>query len=81
MKAVMLFLLATTLAACGKSEPTDTVGSLVAHPSRLREVEKACSDDYAKMGVVECNAASEARHRLFVGNGPKYSRPKEVPKF
>ncbi|MFM0718926.1 EexN family lipoprotein [Paraburkholderia strydomiana] len=69
------------LAACGKATPADTVNSLVAHPDHLREVEKQCADDYAKMGSAECNNASEARHRLFMGNGPQYTPPKDQPKF
>lgn len=69
------------LVACGKAAPADTVESLVAHPDHLREVEKQCADDYAKMGAAECNAASEARHRLFMGNGAQYTPPKEPPKF
>jgi len=69
------------LVACGKATPADTVESLVAHPDHLREVEKQCADDYAKMGTAECSAASEARHRLFMGNGPQYTPPKEPPKF
>lgn len=69
------------LVACGKAAPADTVESLVAHPDHLREVERQCADDYAKMGAAECNVASEARHRLFMGNGPQYTPPKEPPKF
>jgi hypothetical protein len=38
------------LAACGKAAPTDTVDSLVAHPDRLKEVQRLCQEDYAKMG-------------------------------
>jgi hypothetical protein len=81
MNKITLLMLAVILTSCGKSEPADTVDSLVAHPDRLREVEKACSDDYAKMGAAECNTASSARHRLFIGNGPQYTSPKDPPKF
>ena len=69
------------LAGCKAASPSDSVSSLVSHPDRLREVERQCSDDYAKMGAAECNAASEARHRLFIGDGPQYTPPKEQPKF
>jgi hypothetical protein len=61
--------------------PVDTVDSLAAHPDRLREVERTCKDDYTKMGAEECNAAAEAQRRLFIGNGPQYTPPKESPKF
>ena len=81
-KMLLLTMGAVLLAGCGPSQPKDTVESLVAHPDRLREVEQQCNDDYAKMGAAECNAASEARHRLFIGNGkPKYTPPKVPPKF
>lgn len=70
------------LAGCKAATPSDSVSSLVSHPDRLREVERQCSDDYAKMGAAECNAASEARHRLFMGNGKSaYTPPKKSPKF
>ena len=70
------------LTGCKPASPSDAVSSLVSHPDRLREVERQCSDDYAKMAVAECNAASEARHRLFMGNGkPAYTPRKKPPKF
>lgn len=81
MKKTLLLMGMVLLAGCGPSQPKDTVESLVAHPDRLREVEQQCANDYAKMGAAECNAASEARHRLFMGNGPQYTPPKELPKF
>lgn len=80
-KSASVVMACMLLVACGKAAPADTVESLVAHPDHLREVEKQCADDYAKMGAAECNAASEARHRLFMGNGPQYTPPKESPKF
>lgn len=80
-KSASVVMTCLLLVACGKAAPTDTVESLVAHPDHLREVEKQCADDYAKMGAVECNTAAEARRRLFIGNGPQYTPPKEPPKF
>jgi hypothetical protein len=74
-------LMVCMLVGCSKATPVDTVESLVSHPDRLREVETACSNDHARMGPAECNAASEARHRLFMGNGPQYMPPKDPPKF
>jgi hypothetical protein len=68
---IMLFSL--TLTACGKSAPTDTVQSLVANPERLKEVQRLCKEDPAKMGET-CNAASQAFRQRFMGNGqPKYT--------
>lgn len=81
MNRIMPFALTLVLSACGKSAPTDTVESLVAHPDRLREVEQQCAKSDAKMLAAECNAASQARHRLFMGNGPQYTQPQHAPKF
>jgi len=81
MYKVVLVVMICMLVACSKAVSTDTVGALVAHPDRLREVEQQCDNDYAKMGAAECNAASEARHRLFLGNGPQYTPPKKAPKY
>ena len=81
MKKMLLVIGVVMVAGCGPSHPKDSVKSLVAHPARLREVERQCSDNYAKMGTVECDAASEARHRLFMGNGPRYAPSKEQPTF
>lgn len=81
MNKTMLFMLALLLSACGKSGATDTVESLVAHPDYLREVEQQCSNGDARTPAAECDAASEARHRLFIGNGPQYTPTKDAPKF
>lgn len=67
-----LYLLLSTLlllAACQQLAPTDTVDSLVGSLERLKEVERMCKADHAKMGDALCNAAGEARRRRFVGNG------------
>lgn len=82
MNKIMLFLLAAViLTACSKASPTDTVESLAAHPDRLHEVEQQCANSDVKIPAAECNAASEARHRLFIGNGAQYTPPKAAPKF
>ncbi len=81
MNESVLMLASCLLVACSNATPSDTVGSLVAHPDRLRKVEQECRDDFAGMGAAECNAAAEARRRVFVGNGPQYTPPKESPKF
>lgn len=61
MKKSGMLLLVLVLTACEKPVPTDTVESLVAHPERLKEVERLCRQDHVKMGDALCNAASEAR--------------------
>ena len=79
MKKTSLLLLAIVLTACEKSAPTDTVESLVAHPERLKEVERLCREDHAKMGDALCNSASEARRRRFMGNGKSKYTPQPAP--
>ena len=74
-KTRLLLLLALTLAACDKPAPTDTVESLVANPERLKEVERLCKADHAKMGDALCNIASEARRRRFMGDGKSNHTP------
>nr|SPS05977.1 conserved protein of unknown function [Candidatus Nitrotoga fabula] len=79
MKKTSLLLLALVLTACEKPEPINTVESLVAHPERLKEVERLCREDHAKMGDALCNAASEARRRRFMGNGKGKYTPQPAP--
>jgi hypothetical protein len=82
MKLILMLIGMVLLSDCGPSQLSDSVDFLVAHPDRLREVERRCSGDYTKVGATECNAASEARHRLFMGNGkPAYTPLKKPPKF
>ncbi|KRE89456.1 hypothetical protein ASG87_03740 [Frateuria sp. Soil773] len=82
MKQMTMLIGLALLSGCSPSQSSDSVDFLVAHPDRLREVERQCDSDHAKMGAAECNAASEARHRLFMGNGkPVYTPSKEPPKF
>jgi hypothetical protein len=59
------------LVACQQPAPTDTVESLAANPERLKEVERQCKADHAKMGDALCNAAGEARRRRFMGDGKR----------
>ena len=80
MKITCLLLLALALTACEKPAPTDTVESLAAHPERLKEVERLCREDHAKMGDALCNTASEARRRRFIGDGKSKYTPQPAPK-
>ena len=81
MNRIILMMLAALLAACGKSEPTDPVESLLADTQRLHKVERQCAENDAKVSKEECSAANQARRRLFMGSGPQYTPPKTVPKF
>jgi len=79
MKKTSMLLLALVLTACEKPAPTDTVESLVANPERLKEVERLCRQDHAKMGDALCSAASEARRRRFMGDGKGKYTPQPAP--
>lgn len=91
MKRTVLFLLATMLAACGKSEPTETVTtsgpietveSLAANPERLKTLRQQCKLERAKLDDELCNRGAEATNRRFLGDGKTlYTPPKEQPKF
>ncbi|MBA4278566.1 EexN family lipoprotein [Ralstonia sp.] len=91
MKKTIPLLLAATLVACGKPEPTETdsssaaaetVESLVANPERLKVLRQQCKTDRAKLGDELCNRVAEATNRRFLGDGKTpYTPPKEQPKF
>lgn len=80
MKKTSLLLLTLVLAACEEPAPIDTIESLAAHPERLKEVERLCRQDHAKMGDALCNLASEARRRRFMGDGKGKYTPQPAPR-
>ena len=91
MKKIIPLLLAATLVACSKSEPTatnsgsastETVESLAANPERLKALREQCKTDRAKLGDELCNRVAQATNRRFFGDGKTpYNPPKEAPKF
>lgn len=82
MKKTIPLLLVVMLAACGKSQPTETVESLAANPGQLKELRQQCKTERAKLGDELCNRAAEAANRRFFGNGKTpYTPPKDSPKF
>jgi hypothetical protein len=81
MKQIMPAL-AVFLAACGPSQPMDSVESLVANPERIKEIQRLCKEDRAKVSDELCRRAAEAVNRQFFGDGKTpYTPSKEPPKF
>jgi hypothetical protein len=78
MKKIGIVPLVLALTACGKPAPTDTVESLAANPERLKEVQRLCREDPAKMGNA-CTAAGEAFRRGFMGDGKGQYTPAPTP--
>lgn len=73
---------ALLLSACCKSQPTETVESLVADPVRLKQLREQCKTERAKLGDELCDRVAEATQRRFFGDGKvPYKPPKESPKF
>lgn len=79
MKKTVPLVLAIVLVACSKATSVDTVESLMTNPDRLRAVEQKCESNDSSISPNECRIASEARHKLFMGNGPQYTPPKTTP--
>ena len=71
MNKVMLLMLAATLTACGPSQPSETVDTLVANPERIKEIQRQCKEDRAKVGDELCRRAAEAANRRFFGDRPE----------
>ena len=68
MNKLTLLTLAATLTACSPSQPSETVDFLVAHPERLKEIQRLCKEDRAKVGEELCRRAAEAANRRFFGD-------------
>lgn len=71
MNKVMLLLMAAALTACGPSQPSETVDMLVANPERIKEIQRQCKEDRAKVGDELCMRAAEAANRRFFGDRPE----------
>ena len=64
-------LVAVTLTACGPSQPSETVEFLVAHPERIKEIQRLCKEDRTKVSDELCVRAAEASKRRFFGDRPE----------
>lgn len=71
MNKLMLLITAATLTACGPSQPAETVDALVANPERIKEIQRQCKEDRAKVGDELCLRAAEAAKRRFFGDRPE----------
>ena len=67
----VLLIMVTTLTACGQSRPSETVDFLVAHLDRIKEIQRLCKEDRAKVGEELCVRAAEAANRRFFGDRPE----------
>ncbi len=79
MKKVMPLLFVAILAACGPSEPTETVESLAADPVRLKELRQQCKLERVKLGDELCNRVAQATRMRFYGDGNVPYTPSENP--
>ena len=71
MNKVMLLMVVAALTACGPSQPSETVDYLVAHPDRIKELQRQCKEDRAKVGDELCARTAEAANRRFFGDRPE----------
>ena len=71
MNKVMLLMVVATLTACGPSQPSETVDALVANPERIKEIQRQCKEDRAKVGDELCRRAAEDANRRFFGDRPE----------
>ncbi len=71
MDKTMLLMLAAILTACSPSQPSETVAYLAAHPDRLKEVQRLCKEDRAKVDEELCRRAAAAANRRFFGDWPE----------
>ena len=71
MNRVMLMMLTVALTACGSSQPSETVEFLVAHPERIKEIQRLCKEDRTKVSDELCVRAAEASKRRFFGDRPE----------
>jgi hypothetical protein len=67
-------IVVTALVACGQAQTPaeiETVDALVAKPARIKEIQRLCKEDRAKVGDELCLRAAEAAKRRFFGDKPE----------
>jgi hypothetical protein len=70
MNKVMLLMLTVALTACGSSTFGNR-GLPRGHPERIKEIQRQCKEDRAKVGDELCRRAAEAANRRFFGDRPE----------
>src|SRR5258707_12015597 len=61
-----LFRSVTALPACGPSQPSETVDALVANPERIKEIQRQCKEDRAKVESRSEEHTSELQSRQYL---------------
>lgn len=67
----LIAVLAAPLCACDPAQPDDTVQSLTADPTRLKEVRRLCREEREQVTDALCLRAAEAAKRRFFGDRPE----------
>lgn len=74
MNKIVIPFIAVVLTACGPAKPTETVDELVANPARIKEIQRLCKEDRAKVGDELCMRAAAAAERRFFGERPEQKK-------
>ena len=74
MTRILPLTMAALLTACGPAKPTETVDELVANPTRIKEIQRLCKEDRAKVGDELCMRAAAAAERRFFGDRPEQKK-------
>lgn len=74
MTRILMLTMAALLTACGPAKPTETVAELVADPARIKEIQRLCKEDRAKVGDELCLRAAAAAERRFFGDRPEQKK-------
>lgn len=82
MNKILSLLPVMLLVGCDQSQPTETVGSLLSHPERLKALRQQCRQNQARTGDELCNRVAEATTKQFLGDGKvPYTPQKDKPTF
>lgn len=74
MNKIVMSVIAVVMTACGPANPTETVDELVANPARIKEIQRQCKEDRAKIGDELCMRAAAVAERRFFGDRPEQKK-------